>query len=188
MEPSHISREGEDSSSFILLDKGHLKAFRLSSPYFTTQGFTFVFASMLLFSLYLLQILLWLLLSRIGCLRASSSSFKSNSPHQFALSHYSDQNPCLRRNIACLSLSSFYRYCFALCSRELAACVPLPLPTSRSTRQVTISHTYCVNVGNSRIGRFNVCFFLSTSRMWSSLPPSIFFPNSFNSLFFTRRI
>ena len=55
----------------------------------------------------------------------------------------------LRRKVA--SLSFFYRYYFGHCSDELAACVPPPMAQSRSTRQATFAHNYCVELSNARI-------------------------------------
>ena len=55
----------------------------------------------------------------------------------------------IRRKVASLSL--FYRYYFDHCSDELAACVPPPMAQSRSTRQATFAHNYCVELSNARI-------------------------------------
>lgn len=81
-------------------------------------------------------------------------------------------NCCLCCNVVSRSLS--YRYYFAFCSLELAACEPPPLARSHSTRQVTTSHRYCGSVGNSKVGRCDVCFFPSTARLWNSLPNVLF--------------
>jgi len=91
----------------------------------------------------------------------------------------------LRRNVASLSL--FYRYFFGRCSVELADCVPLPLARPRVTRQASSSHNYCVEVVNARINRYNDCFFPSTSKLWNSLPASVF-PNSYNIFSFKRNV
>ena len=91
----------------------------------------------------------------------------------------------LRHDVAALSL--FYRYYFGHCSRELAACVPPDMVRLRSTRQATLSHNFCVYIGNSRIDRFDVCFFPSTAHLWNSLP-SYVFPDSYNISFFKRQV
>ena len=82
----------------------------------------------------------------------------------------------LRRKVASLSL--FYRYYFGHCSDELAACIPPPMARPRSTRQATFAHNYCVELSTARINRFSDGFFPSTSRLWNSLPSSVF-PASF---------
>jgi len=91
----------------------------------------------------------------------------------------------LRRNVASLSL--FYRYFHGHCSEELASCVPPPLRRPRSTRQATTSHRFSVDIANSRINRFSDCFFPTVSRLWNSLPSSVF-PNSYNLSLFKRLI
>ena len=91
----------------------------------------------------------------------------------------------LRRKVASLSL--FYRYYFGHCSAELAACIPPPLARPRSTRQASFAHAHCVELSNPRIGRHSDCFFPSTSRLWNSLPASVF-PSSYNLASFKRRV
>ena len=91
----------------------------------------------------------------------------------------------LRRNVSSLSL--FYRYFFGRCSVELAGCVPPPLARPRNTRQASSSHNYCVEVVNARVNRYNDCFFPSTSKLWNSLPASVF-PNSYNISSFKRNV
>ena len=90
----------------------------------------------------------------------------------------------LRRKVASLSL--FYRYYFGHCS-ELATCIPLPMACPRSTRQASFAHSYCVELSNARINRFSDGFFPSTSRLWNSLPSSVF-PASFNLPSFKRQV
>ena len=91
----------------------------------------------------------------------------------------------LRRKVASLSL--FYRYYFQHCSAELKDRVPPPLRRPRDTRQATSSHRFSVEVCNPRIGRYGACFFPSTSKLWNSLPSSVF-PDSFNLDSFKRRV
>jgi len=85
------------------------------------------------------------------------------------------------------SLSLFYRYYFGFCSQELAACVPPPLARSRNTGQATTSHDYCVAIGNSRVGRYDVCFFPSTAKLWNSFPSHVF-PNTYEFPIFKKQI
>ena len=91
----------------------------------------------------------------------------------------------VRRQVASLSL--FYKYYFGHCSRELIGCIPPPLPRPRNTRQAVSCHQYCVKVDNSRIARYDVCFFPSTSKLWNSLPANAF-PPQYNISSFKRRI
>ena len=95
-------------------------------------------------------------------------------------------DPLKLRHIVC-SLSLFYRYYFSFCSQELAACVPPPLARPRNTRQATTSHDHCVAIGNSRVGRDDVCFFPSTAKLWNSFP-SHFFPNTYDLPLFKKQI
>ena len=44
--------------------------------------------------------------------------------------------------------------------------------------QPSFAHNYCVELSNARINRFSDGFFPSTSRLWNSLPSSVF-PASF---------
>ena len=76
------------------------------------------------------------------------------------------------------SLSLFYCYYFGHCSNELAACIPPPMARPCSTWQASFAQNYCVELSNARINRFSDGFFPSTSRLWDSLPSSIF-PASF---------
>ena len=91
----------------------------------------------------------------------------------------------MRRKVASLSL--FYSYFHGCCSRELASCVPPPMRRPRSTRQATNAHLHSVEIVNSRIGRHSDCFFASVSRLWNSLPSSVF-PLSYNLSLFKRQI
>ena len=91
----------------------------------------------------------------------------------------------LRCKVASLSL--FYRYYFGHCSDELAACIPPPMARSRSTRQATFAHNYCVELSNTRINQFGDGFFPSTFHLWNSLPSSVF-PASFNLPSFKRQV
>merc|ERR1712030_25780 len=91
----------------------------------------------------------------------------------------------LRRNV--VSLSLFYRYYFVRCSVELASRVPPTKLWHRGTRQASLSHAFCVDVGHRRIGRYDVSFFPSTSRLWNNLPPSVF-PPSYNLSIFKKRV
>ena len=103
----------------------------------------------------------------------------------FYLSLTSTLDPLsLRRKVASLSL--FYCYYFGHCSEELAACIPSPMAQPRSTRQASFAHNYCVELSNARINWFSDGFFPSTSRLWNSLPSSVF-PASFNLLSFEGR-
>merc|ERR1712002_782631 len=91
----------------------------------------------------------------------------------------------LRRKVASLSL--FYRYYFGRCSLELASCIPPPLERPRNTRQSANAHRYSVSIANSRVNSFDNCFFPSTSKLWNSLPKSVF-PNSYNLSSFKRQV
>ena len=91
----------------------------------------------------------------------------------------------LRRKVALLSL--FYRYYFGHCSDELAACIPPPMARPHSTRQATFAHNYCVELANARINWFSDGFFPFTSRLWNSLPSSVF-PASLNLPSFKRQV
>ena len=91
----------------------------------------------------------------------------------------------LRRKVASLSL--FYRYYFGRCSLELASCIPPPLERPRNTRQASNAHRYSVSIANSRINSFNNSFFPSTSKLWNSLPESVF-PDLYNLSSFKRQV
>ena len=91
----------------------------------------------------------------------------------------------LRRRVA--SITIFYRLYFGYCSEELKSIIPPPLPRPRSTRQATASHNYCVRLSNDRISRHSESFIPSTSRVWNSLPQSVF-PDTFNVAMFKRRV
>ena len=84
-----------------------------------------------------------------------------------------------------VSLSLFYRYYFGHCSDKLATCVPSPMARSRSTRQASFAHNYCVELSNARINRFSDGFFPSTSHLWNSLHSFVFLA-SFNFPSFKR--
>ena len=85
------------------------------------------------------------------------------------------------------SLYLFYRYYFGHCSSELHDRVPQPLPRPRCTRQAVTSHSYSVELCNTRIERYSNCFFPSTSRLWNSLPAEVF-PDSYNLSSFKRQV
>merc|ERR1712002_1034934 len=91
----------------------------------------------------------------------------------------------LRRKVASLSL--FYRYYFGRCSLELTGCIPPRLERPRNTRQSANAHRYSVSIANSRVNSFDNCFFPSTSKLWNSLPESVF-PNSYNLSLFKRQV
>merc|ERR1712002_99920 len=57
---------------------------------------------------------------------------------------------------------------------ELASCIPPPLERPRNTRQASNAHRYSVSIANSRINSFDNCFFPYTSKLWNSLPESVF--------------
>ena len=91
----------------------------------------------------------------------------------------------LRRKAASLSL--FYHYYCGHCSEELAACIPPPMVRPCSTQQASFAHNYCVELSSARINRFGDGFFPSTSRLWNSLPSSVFLA-SFNLPSFKRQV
>merc|ERR1712002_875984 len=82
---------------------------------------------------------------------------------------------------------SFYRYYFSRCSLELASCIPPPLERPRNTRQSANAHRYSVSIANSRLNSFDNCFFPSTSKLWNSLPESVF-PDLYNLSSFKRQV
>ena len=85
------------------------------------------------------------------------------------------------------SLSLFHCYYFGHCSDEMPVCIPPPIARPRSTWQATFAHNYCVELSNVRINRFSDGFFPSNSRLWNSLPSSVF-PASFNLPSFKRQV
>ena len=91
----------------------------------------------------------------------------------------------LRRKVASLSL--YYRYYFGHCSSELFERIPQSLRRPRSTRQAALSHRYSVELCNPRIDRYGDCFFPSTSKLWNSLPASVF-PDAYNLDSFKRKV
>ena len=91
----------------------------------------------------------------------------------------------LRRRVA--SLTIFYRLYFGQCSHELRSIIPPPLPRPRSTRQAASSHNYCVKLSNERISRHSESFIPFISRVWNSLPQSVF-PDSYNVTLFKRQV
>merc|ERR1712002_881809 len=91
----------------------------------------------------------------------------------------------LRRKVASLSL--FYKYYFGRCSLELANSIPPPLERPRNTRQASNARRYSVSIANSRINTLNSCFFPSTSKLWNSLPESVF-PDLYNLSLFKRQV
>merc|ERR1712002_1268562 len=91
----------------------------------------------------------------------------------------------LRRKGASLSL--FYRYYFGRCSLELANCIPPLLERPRNTRQASNAHRYSASIANSRINCFNNCFLPSTSKLWNSLPESVF-SDLYNLSSFKRQV
>ena len=91
----------------------------------------------------------------------------------------------LRRRVA--SLTIFYRLYFGFCSNELKSIIPPPLPRPRNTRQAASSHGFCVRLSNVRISRHSESFIPTTSRVWNSLPHSVF-PDSFNISVFKQRV
>ena len=114
--------------------------------------------------------------------RVESKAFRLiNAPH------LTSQLPSLelRRDVASLSL--FYRYYFGRCSDELYYCVPGPKYRGRSTRQANASHEFSVEVGSTRIDRYDSCFFPYTGNLWNSLPISVF-PSSYNLSSFKCRV
>ena len=114
--------------------------------------------------------------------RVESKAFRLiNAPH------LTSQLPSLelRRDVA--SLSIFYKYYFGRCSEELSYCVPRPKSWGRNTRLASFSHEYCVEVGNTRIDRYDSCFFPYTGNLWNTLPSSVF-PSSYNLSSFKCRV
>ena len=91
----------------------------------------------------------------------------------------------LRRRVA--SLTIFYRLYFGYCSHELKSIIPPPLPRPRITRQAASSHNFCVRLSNDRLSRHSESFIPTTTRVWNSLPQSVF-PDSFNIPLFKQRV
>merc|ERR1712002_246132 len=65
--------------------------------------------------------------------------------------------------------------------------IPPPLERPRNTRQSANAHRYSVSIANSRVNSFDNYFFPSTSKLWNSLPESVF-PNSYNLSLFKRQV
>merc|ERR1712002_863608 len=65
--------------------------------------------------------------------------------------------------------------------------IPPPLERPHNTRQSANAHRYSVSIANSRVNSFDNFFFLSTSKLWNSLPESVF-PNSYNLSSFKRQV
>ena len=91
----------------------------------------------------------------------------------------------LRRGVA--SLTIFYKIYFGHCSFELSQIVPPPLRRPRNTRQSAASHNFCVELENARIDCYRNSFIPFVSKLWNSLPDSVF-PEEFNVSTFKRRV
>ena len=90
-----------------------------------------------------------------------------------------------RRDVA--SLAIFYRFFHANCSSELANCMPPLLMRPRCTRLSTYSHPYSVQIPYARVNQYLHSFFVSTGKLWNSLPASVF-PPSYDLNFFKREV
>ena len=91
----------------------------------------------------------------------------------------------LRRDVA--SLAIFYRYFHSNCSSELANCMPPPLLRPRCTRLSTLSHPYTVQTPFARVNQYLHSFFVSTGKLWNSLPLSVF-PPSYDLNYFKKEV
>ena len=91
----------------------------------------------------------------------------------------------LRRDVA--SLAIFYRFFNANCSSELADCMPPPLMRPRCTRLSTSSHPYSVQIPYARVNQYLQSFFISTGKLWNSLPLSVF-PPVYDLNYFKREV
>ena len=87
------------------------------------------------------------------------------------------------RNV--VSLSLFYRHYFGRCSSELAQLVPLPFSRGRSTHYSDRLHDFSVTISRCYKDVYVNNFFLSTARLWNSLPiecfPLTYYLNDFKS-------
>ena len=72
-----------------------------------------------------------------------------------------------RRNVA--SLNVFYRYCFGICSSEVAQLFALPYSRGKPTRYSDRLHDFSVTI----LRCYN-SFFPRTARLWNSLPVECF--------------
>ena len=77
-----------------------------------------------------------------------------------------------RQNVASLSL--FYRYCFGICSSELAQLVPLLFSRGRSTRYSDRLRDFSVLISRCCKDVYVNSFFRRTARHWNSLPIDYF--------------
>src|ERR1700755_230901 len=90
-----------------------------------------------------------------------------------------------RRIVASLSL--YYRYYNGYCSSELSRCIPPPLRRARATRLSTQSHPFSVQLSDPRLNCYAHSYMYSSSKVWSTLPSSVF-PSSFDLHTFKRRV
>ena len=97
----------------------------------------------------------------------------------FCLINSSPPTDCLdslnhQCNVASLSL--FYHYFHADCSFELTNCMPSPLLRPCCTRLSISSHLYSVHFSNAKDNQYLHYFIPYTSKLWNSLPLSVFPP------------
>lgn len=90
-----------------------------------------------------------------------------------------------RRKVGDLSL--FYRYFHADCSAEITSIMPQLASFGRSTRLSQHSHPLTVQETTHRTSHFKSSFIPRVSKLWNSLPKSVF-PNTYNLQSFKSKI
>ena len=95
--------------------------------------------------------------------------------------------PPLSHRRAVGDLSLFYRYFFGDCSAEISSLIPPIAVARRNTRSAFNSHPYCVKLNTSRTAHYDWSFFPRVSKLWNSLPASIF-PPTFNLSLFKSQV
>ena len=78
------------------------------------------------------------------------------------------------------SLAISYCYFHANCSIDLATCIPPLLLQPCHTRLSSSSHSHSVQLSNARVSQYSKSFILFSSKLWISLPTSLF--STFNDL------
>ena len=85
------------------------------------------------------------------------------------------------------SLSLYYRYFHADCSSELENCMPPPSHGTSTSTRLFISHPYSIHLSNAKVNQYLHSFIPYTSKLWNSLPLSVFIP-AYDMNFFKRGV